>query len=127
MPYFTSATTSRTSAQGTFISLQINACGFLDESDGSISPALFLWYNAPSSQLELTAQLKRDYMALAHIPSMVTVLANDGRVLHQNGEIGTSNRLSIGVVVCCLLIISNSSKLWFRCYWLGPQQGLHIC
>lgn len=35
--------------------------------------------------MELTSQLKRDYMALSHIPSIVTVLAADGRVLHQNG------------------------------------------
>jgi len=86
MPYFTSPSTRFVATQSTFISLQITTCGFLDEEDGSISPALFLWYNAPSSQLELTAQLKRDYMALAHIPSIVTVLASDGRVLHQNGE-----------------------------------------
>jgi hypothetical protein len=52
----------------------------------SATPALFLWYDLPSSQAELTSQLKRDYMALSHIPSMVSVLAFDGRVLHQNGE-----------------------------------------
>lgn len=52
---------------------------------GAIAPSLCLWYNAPSSQLDLTAQLKRDYMALSHISSCVTMLAADGRVLHQNG------------------------------------------
>jgi hypothetical protein len=31
------------------------------------------------------SQLKRDYMALSHIPSIVTVLTADGRVVHQNG------------------------------------------
>jgi hypothetical protein len=43
-------------------------------------------YDDPSHRAELTSQLKRDYMALSHIPSMVTMLALDGRVLHQNGE-----------------------------------------
>jgi hypothetical protein len=73
-------------ANCSFISLQINTCYFQD-TDGSISPALFLWYNAPSSQMELMSQLKRDYIALSHIPSMVTVFAMDGRVLHQNGKL----------------------------------------
>lgn len=31
------------------------------------------------------AQLKRDYVALSHIPSLVTAFSPDGRVLHQNG------------------------------------------
>jgi hypothetical protein len=43
-------------------------------------------YDLPNRESDLTSQLKRDYMALSHIPSMVSVLAFDGRVLHQNGE-----------------------------------------
>lgn len=51
-----------------------------------LAPALFLWFNAPSSQFDLTSQLKRNYLALATVPSMVAVFAMDGRVLHQNSE-----------------------------------------
>ena len=85
MPYFTSPQSRHPSTSCTFINLQINTCCFQD-ADGSISPALFLWYNAPSSDRELMSQLQRDYMALSHIPSMVTVFAMDGRVVHQNGK-----------------------------------------
>ncbi|GBF95128.1 hypothetical protein Rsub_07712 [Raphidocelis subcapitata] len=88
LPYFSSPATRAAATPGAgvaqFMALQITACGFLDEEDATVAPALFLCY-APASQLEITSQLKRDHMALAHIPSMVTVIANDGRVLHQNG------------------------------------------
>eukprot|EP00775_Hariotina_reticulata_P010666 gene10666-10825_t len=85
MPTFQSTSSTDSAAQPPFISLQISSCGF-EDADGTISPGLFLWYNAPSKQLELTSQLKRDYMALAHVPSMISVVAMDGRVLHQNSS-----------------------------------------
>lgn len=65
--------------------LQIHTC-LLQESGQQLAPALFLWFNAPSSQFDLTSQLKRNYLALATVPSMVAVFAMDGRVLHQNSE-----------------------------------------
>ena len=116
VPHFTSPAT-RAAARGaqgcSFLELEVVACGYLldDAADaagaaggaagggcsgggggggsggGAIVPALFLSYAAPASQLELLAQLKRDYVALAHIPSIVTVVAGDGRVLHQNGAL----------------------------------------
>jgi hypothetical protein len=64
---------------------QINTCMF-QEPGQPLAPALFLWFNAPSSQFDLTSQLKRNYLALATVPSMVAVFAMDGRVLHQNSE-----------------------------------------
>jgi hypothetical protein len=110
MPYFSSPTTRHPQADTTFLNLCITTCALREEvpqGEGAVddlgfqldmqqqtdpglklTPALFLWYDDPSHRAELTSQLKRDYMALSHIPSMVTMLALDGRVLHQNGECG---------------------------------------
>uniref|UniRef100_A0A383WI74 Guanylate cyclase domain-containing protein n=1 Tax=Tetradesmus obliquus TaxID=3088 RepID=A0A383WI74_TETOB len=83
MPMFSSATSVAPSAQAVFIHLQIHTCMF-QQQGRPLAPALFLWFNAPSSQFDLTSQLKRNYLALATVPSMVAVFAMDGRVLHQN-------------------------------------------
>ncbi len=42
---------------------------------------------SPSTSSPLPrVQLHRDYLALAHVPSMLTVFGLDGRVLHQAGS-----------------------------------------
>ncbi len=55
--------------------------------DSYFAPALFLRYSSAfkQSRTALAAQLKRDNIALGHMPSLVTLFAMDGAVLHQVG------------------------------------------
>jgi hypothetical protein len=79
--------------------MQINTCMF-EQQGQAPAPALFLWFNAPSSQFDLTSQLKRNYLALATVPSMVAVFTMDGRVLHQNSESAVSALLYTWLLYC---------------------------
>jgi type VI protein secretion system component VasA len=99
--------------------LQINTCLF-EEQGQPPAPVLFLWFNAPSSQFDLTSQLKRNYLALATVPSMVAVFTMDGRVLHQNSKSAAAAvRLTSISAPRCLIVKSRSVA--------GSLSSCHAC